>query len=440
MIIDFTIENYRSFRDRTTLSLIATPEVKIDPESELANVISVNERLSLLRAVGIYGANASGKSNIGKALHDFRTIILESADSDFELDLNPFFFRTANNKKPITLEMQFILASIPYRYGFSVLDGKFVGEWLYVSRSAWETKLFERKNDIVERGRAFREGTAFLEEGILTNPTSLFLTQCSKSKGGEISKALLHFIQKNIQIISGLQEAGLRRYTIDCLEKERYLSGIQTIVKKADTGILDFRLAEESEVKSKLVTPEDMPIKLKEVIEKEIIKDLRLTSKHVVYNDNNEPDSEKETPFSLTESQGTQKLFAFAGPILDTLHKGNTLFIDEIDAKLHPILTRAIISLFQSEETNPNNAQLIFITHDTNLLHSNKFRRDQIWFTEKDNYGASHLYSLAEFKLSKRKNTDLEQDYIDGRFGAIPFMGDWSHLLREIPTNVEDSH
>lgn len=432
MIIDFTVENYRSFRERTTLSLIAAPERKSDPDQDLANVINVNERLRLLRTVAIYGANASGKSNIGKAFHNFREAILESTDSDFDLDLDPFLFSTSSNNTPILIESRFIVDSVCYRYGFSVLNNRFVKEWLYASHSAWESKLFERIENTVSRGRNFREGSAFLESDVFTNPSSLFLTQCSKIKGGTISKKIVDFIGNNFRLVSGLHEVSLRRYTIDCLENGRYLSGIQKLVKLADIGISDFHLADESDVRSKLVTPDEIPEKLKQMIEKQIISDLRLTAKHIVFDEDNQPNGEKEFPFSMTESQGTQKLFAFAGPILNTLHNGHTLFVDEIDAKLHPLITQAIVKLFQSSQTNPRNAQLIFITHDTNLLMCNDFRRDQIWFTEKDNFGASHLYSLSDFKVSTRSGSNLEKDYIDGRFGAIPFIGDWSNLLADI--------
>jgi hypothetical protein len=129
------------------------------------------------------------------------------------------------------------------------------------------------------------------------------------------------------------------------------------------------------------------------------------------------------------ESEGTQKLFAMAGPLVDTLENGRILVIDELDARLHPLITREIISLFNSNQTNPHNAQLIFMTHDTNILSHKFFRRDQIWFAEKDKFGATHLYSLAEYKI--RNDASFENDYIQGRYGAVPFIGDLSHLIGE---------
>jgi hypothetical protein len=436
MIIDFTVENYGPFRDRNTLSLIAAPNRgKTDQELERANVIPINDRLSLLRAAAIYGPNASGKSRLIEAFSDFREAILASSDSDFHFEMYPFQLNTSSMEKPVVLELRFLLEGIPYRYGFSVREETVAGEWLYVSRSAWETTLFEREGNALERNRNFREGTAFLEGNTLTNPEALFLTQCSKSRGGELSKTIVTFMRERTDAISGLHEEGLRRFTIESLEKGHYRQEILKLIKEADVGISNLRLAEEDEAKNLLDN-----VKRAENQGEQIISDLRLQAEHPVFDAGNKQIGKMEFPFALAESQGTQKLFAFAGPILDTLHKGNTLFVDEIDAKLHPLLTRAIISLFQSEETNPHGAQLVFVTHDTNLLHSNPFRRDQIWFTEKDRYGASQLYSLAEFKKTERKGADLERDYMDGRFGAVPFLGDWSRLLEETPTKSEDSN
>jgi AAA15 family ATPase/GTPase len=127
------------------------------------------------------------------------------------------------------------------------------------------------------------------------------------------------------------------------------------------------------------------------------------------------------------ESEGTQKVFALAGPLVDTLKDGKVLIIDEFDARIHPLISRAIVELFNSNETNPNNAQLIFMTHDTNLLSNKLFRRDQIWFTEKNRYGATDLYSLAEYKV--RNDASFESDYIKGRYGAIPYIGNLNHLI-----------
>jgi uncharacterized protein len=127
------------------------------------------------------------------------------------------------------------------------------------------------------------------------------------------------------------------------------------------------------------------------------------------------------------ESEGTQKIFALSGTLVDTLNNGKVLIFDELDARLHPLISLAIVQLFNSNKTNPNNAQLIFMTHDTNLLSNKLFRRDQVWFTEKNRYGATDLYSLAEYKV--RNDASFESDYIKGRYGAIPYVGNLSSMV-----------
>jgi AAA15 family ATPase/GTPase len=154
----------------------------------------------------------------------------------------------------------------------------------------------------------------------------------------------------------------------------------------------------------------------------------KVTTLHKKYDSDNKFKSITLLDIDTHESEGTKKLFALAGPILKILKEGKTLIIDELDARLHPLLTEAIIRLFNSNETNPNNAQLVFTTHDTNLLTNKLFRRDQIWFTEKNKVGATDLYSLAEFK-GVRSDASYEKDYIAGKYGAIPFIGGLQRLV-----------
>ncbi|CCQ60494.1 hypothetical protein CWATWH0401_2299 [Crocosphaera watsonii WH 0401] len=162
-----------------------------------------------------------------------------------------------------------------------------------------------------------------------------------------------------------------------------------------------------------------------------------ITTKHRKFDSENKFISTETFDFTEDESEGTQKAFALAGPLFDTLKNSQTLVIDEFDARLHPLISRTIIELFNSNETNPNNGQLIVMTHDTNLLSPKLFRRDQIWFTEKDRYGASDLYSLVEYKISD--DAAFENDYIKGRYGAIPYIGDLTTLINSNGENREKS-
>jgi AAA15 family ATPase/GTPase len=181
-----------------------------------------------------------------------------------------------------------------------------------------------------------------------------------------------------------------------------------------------------------------MPESLQKVaLERLKLENRSVLTRHAKYDENGEISSEYEW-FELDkeESEGTRKLFALSGAVSDALEKGRPVIIDEFDARLHPLITQAIIALFNSNATNPNNAQLIFMTHDTNLLNLRHLRRDQIWFVEKDRRGSSHLYSLAEFQI-RNDDASIESDYIQGKFGAIPFLGGLKRLLEPADANAE---
>ena len=452
MIIDFTFGNFRSFKNNSNLSLVAATKLRADEELDTANVFAIPNypHLSLLHVAAIYGANASGKSNIIDALDAFQRTVIHSADAEFSLNETPFAYNPSSLNTPLFFEMSFLIASIHYRYGFEINpgpEGEIVSEWLYRATSSKETVLFERKGDEVERKRAFTDGAALLDkiEGTtekrrVRRKSALFLSLCAQV-GGQISSSIVNFVRIKIRIISGLKDTLLRKYTEKCLEGGLYRDIIVNMVKAADTGIIDIEILDEEKAIESFQSDKPVEEELSESSKQQIIKNFRVQSVHPVFNDaGNQVDTIRGSVYVL-ESQGTRKLIAFAGPIADTLTKGYTLIVDELDVKWHPLLTKAVISLFQSPKTNPNNAQLIFVTHDTNLLDKRNLRRDQIWFVEKDRFGISHLYSLAEFKGVRKQQGVLEDEYIAGRYGAIPFLGGWNKLFdsAESSTNVVEA-
>ena len=208
----------------------------------------------------------------------------------------------------------------------------------------------------------------------------------------------------------------------------------------ADLGIQDIKVRE---IKTTAELPADMPHDLKELLAEKmsnggnfIFEDSMTV--HKKYDRDGLSVGMEEFSLEDDESSGTQKYFALAGPILETLTSGDALFVDELESKLHPNLVAEILRLFHSKETNPNNAQLIFNTHDTNLLSSRMLRRDQIWFVEKDRYGASSLYSLADFKTDQvRKGDNFEKNYMEGRYGAIPNLNDFQDTLSQPQSSVK---
>jgi AAA15 family ATPase/GTPase len=229
-------------------------------------------------------------------------------------------------------------------------------------------------------------------------------------------------------LVSGNRDGQYSPYTAFKLQDPASKARILDFTKFADLGIGDIQLVQEAVA--------DMNVKeidgRKEMALKKLFVEKNSNSLFSFHQKFDKELNEKELVqflFSQSESEGTIKYFGLAGPIIDTLDNGKILVIDELDSKLHPLLTQKIISLFNSIETNPKNAQLVFTTHDTNLLSANIFRRDQIWFAQKDRYGASTLYSLAEYIIPVRNDASFEKDYLAGKYGAVPSFKNFKKLF-----------
>lgn len=436
MIIQFRIGNYKSFKDVVTFSMIAASITSKDKSLDENNVFRVDDELQLLKSTAIYGANASGKSNLISAVRFMRQLVLNSSKNTQANEAIPvelFRLNTETANQPSFFEMVFIIDGQRYRYGFEVTSEKVVSEWLFYVPKTREAKLFERKDGEFKLLPAFKEGKELKDK---TRDNALFLSVVAQFNGSISTKILQWF--KNLNVISGLNDTSLRAYTMHVFNNNRYRDEILGLVKKLDVGIDDIQMH-----KSPLTVPSirgDVPDELQDVFkglmaglqklsENSQAEQIEVLTVHPKFNSDGERIEIELFDIDHNESEGTKKIFSMAGPLVDTLKKGRILFVDELDARLHPLITRAIICLFNSNETNPMNAQLIFTTHDTNLLSKDIFRRDQIWFAEKNKFGATDLYSLVEYKV--RNDASFESDYIHGKYGAIPFIGNLSHLLRE---------
>ncbi len=413
MLVEFTFGNFRSFKDKSTLSMASAPHLQSSEELDALNVFTPPERpkLRLLRTAGIYGANASGKSNTIFALGAFRAITVLSANNNYSLPDSRFQFHTHSPIAPYYFEIVFVLESKVFRYGFEVENNPTIiskvrisKEWLYVTESTTrniEKTLFERVENTVIRGRDFSEGSALLINSEMGREESLFLSLTAQlGAPNSLSRKLLEYFYK-LEITSGENMAQLN-LTQSLLQTEEQRLVVSRALQAADTGTHSVYLQPRVDGSSPT-----------------------LMSVHPIYDESGIETGVNSVPALAFESQGTFKFYQLLGPIAYVLANGLVLLIDEIEAHLHPLLIKRLISVFQSNEHNPNNAQLIFTTHDTNLLSKKQFRRDQVWFVEKDGYGASHLYSLAEFKESRREQSfSYEENYIAGKYGAIPFLSD----------------
>lgn len=419
MLVQFTVGNFLSFNQKRTFSLEARSI------SELKTNISSFKPEKILRSAVVYGANSSGKSNLIKALQRMKEVVLTSVrlNASDELDYSPFLLSTETENQPTFFEIVFWQDSTRYRYGFEYNLKQIVNEWLFAGKTTKREKtLFIRTEEGIGVDTNFKEGGGNEPK---TNNNRLFVSLVAQL-GGDISKKILEFFQ-DYNVLSGVEHNDYTDFTMRMLHKN--LNGCDEslqLYQKLRLGFREIR-AIESEF-NPLDIPDDIPNELKAVLIKTFTEKRRVSLK-TVHNKFDKKGKIVDFVFldkEKDESEGTSKIIDLSGPIFDTLKFGKTLIIDELDAKLHPLITIRIVELFNNPDSNPNNAQLIFATHDTNLLGEDLFRRDQIWFTEKDEQEQTDLYSLYDFNLpdgSKvRSDSNLEKNYIRGRYGAIPFI------------------
>lgn len=424
MLIEFSVGNYRSFKEKVTFSMVAANLGSKEKILDENNVFEADDNLKLLKSAAIYGANASGKSNLAKALTFMRLFAVNSSketQSTEKIGVERFSLSTETEDKPSFFEIVFLMNHTRYRYGFEATSDEVISEWLFYVPKSRETKLFERRLD------EFKISKTYKAKGLqqITRRNALFLS-VSAQFNVEIAENILDLLIHRLNVISGLEDRGHLGYTISCLIDDENKDEILQLLKKLDLGFSDIKI-EESEITADSL-PNNLPGEIKSFILKNSGgKGASVQTTHRKFNEEGTFISTELFNLSDQESEGTQKVFALAGPLVEILKEGEILVIDEFDARLHPLISRAIVELFNSNETNPNNAQLIFMTHDTNLLSNKIFRRDQVWFTEKDRYGATDLYSLAEYKV--RNDASFESDYIKGKYGAIPYIGNLNHLI-----------
>lgn len=424
MLLEFSTANYRSINERRYFSMIG----KGISDEPLDNIIEVKNN-KVLKTAAIYGANSSGKSNIIKAMHEMEHIVLSSVklnDND-KLNYEPFLLSKSEDK-PSLFEVVFIQNAYKYRYGFELNSEKIISEWLYrATLSGKENELFYRElNKIEYNNKLFAEATDNDKMINKINSNRLLISLCAQL-GGEESNKIISWFQKSINILSGISTEAYSGYSKLMLHKKiNGCDDAKAFFKRLQLGFKDLECIEMEFDEAQLSN--DMPKELKERLLKELKgkKSIELYSIHNVYDEVGNIVDKISLEVEDVESEGTKKLIELSGPIFDTLLEGKTLVIDELDSKLHPHITLHIINLFNSPETNRKGAQLIFTTHDTNLLSSNLFRRDQIWFTEKDQLEQTDLYNMMDIILPDgcppRKDSNFEKNYIAGRYGAIPYI------------------
>lgn len=429
MLVQFSVKNFRSIHEEIFLSMVATRRRSRVPGLDNGATFTAFDDISLLKTAVIYGANASGKSNIARAIGFFRNFVLQSSKEsqiDEPIKVEPFSLAHSSEKEGSTFEITFIKDEHLYQYGFEADRATVRKEYLkQKARNSKRTRvLFERDGNDISIERSFEEGKGLEKK---TRRNALFLSVCANFDG-EISSAVLRWFQ-NLNLVSGLHDQALMPYTLKCLTDPTKRDDLATLLSNFDLGFDRLEVQETSVDQEQPNIPDELRGLFDEI--KKIQKKDREAKIKKVFSVHNVAEDDlggpREVYFDFgQESEGTQKIVALSGPLLDTLETSKILFIDEFDARLHPAITRTIIELFNSS-SNSKNAQLIVATHDTNILDNQLLRRDQIWFVEKDRYEASHLTSLDEFKV--RSDASFEKDYIAGKYGAIPFVGNLKRLF-----------
>ena len=424
MLLQFSVNNYKSIKDTITFSMATSSK-------DEGNSFKIG-KYELLKSAIIYGANASGKSNFLKAMAFMGKIVLNKnkvIQSTDTLEHFPFKLNTETQNSSSTFEIVCFInkdeKKIKYRYGFEIDDTTIYAEWLYADEKGKESKLFYRdiEEDDYVNSTKFKEGYKFFDKKELKiniPKNQLFIWKCDQNDG-EVSKSILGWFNR-FNLIDGMEHDGYIGFAMDQMENEDFKNEIVNLVKTADIGIEDIIL-EREKVPSDFFEEMNIPSDLKEkILEGGGLQRILLNTYHKQYDENNNEVGKIIFELDEEESKGTRKFFKMSAPILNTLREGKVLIIDELDASLHPMLTKHLLKLFHNEKINTKNAQLIFATHDTNMLTPNMFRRDQIWLTEKDRFGATDIYSLAQLK-DVIKNENFEKQYIQGKYGAIPYLG-----------------
>lgn len=402
MILEFCVTNYLSIKDELKLSFVAS--TLKENLSETNDTIPLSDTgMSIVRSAVIYGANASGKSNVLKALDFYKRFIIDSfknSQAGESIEVENFRLNSTTVNEPTTMEATFSDGNTIYRYGFEVTDKAVCTEWLYqrVNRKrAKEVEVFYREDG----NTTVHPKSSLLQELVnkkMVRENALLLSTAAQFNDPK-AVAILKWLN-DMQVLFCSEDDKLWQQAIKHLDNEALRNRIVSFAKYADLGI-------ESIAKI----------------------DNQIVSSHRQYDNEGREINNVTFSFNSNESEGTIKYFSLAYPIIDALDNGKRIVIDELDSKLHPLLVKKIITLFNSSETNPKGAQFLFTTHDTFLLSANLFRRDQVWFTQKDNFGATEAYSLAEYKV--RRTSPFEKDYLQGKYGATPIIGDMENIFKD---------
>lgn len=421
MLIEFKVNNFRSVGEEQILSLVPSTNQK----EFQANILTEGNNIAL-NVIALYGANGSGKSNLLKSLGVFFEILKNSAKgaSTDRLNYDPFLLRDGWADKPTVFEMVFSMKEIRYRYGFSYDETNILKEWLFRKTVGREVNVFQREGDIIDPSSSLKANAKIIDAAIeATRSNSLFLATMDMLNIAE-ANSIFEYLNTNAMI------DGRHSYNFGKMEG---LSGSDSITKKVTDHLRRLKLGMIDVVTEQVESSKHNSL---------CFTEYKVMATHSFYDQEGQPTAKKVSwDYLERESSGSVKALELSTPVILLLQLGGVVIIDEIEAKMHPLLTLDLINLFLDKQTNPNNVQLIFSTHDTNLLSYAHLRRDQIYFAEKNAWESTEIYSLSDFvyvnetdgsETKERPDTDKEKRYIEGRYGAVPVLGPLGKLKHTI--------
>jgi hypothetical protein len=428
MLIEFRVRNYLCFKDEQVLSMVASASDTSLPE----NCIEAHHGLKrrLLRSVVVYGPNASGKTKLLDGLNTLNALVQDSArlQPDERLPVAPFLLDIDTRGAPSEFEVTFFQDDVRYQYGFSVTRERIWREYLYAAPHGRTVPYFDRQWDPESKNEEYAFGPSLRGENQrirgLTRPNALFLSVAATFNHPMLSGPYAWFAHKLVGVKAPL-ELYRALFWRPTLPKESNHERIKQLIQAADLGIDDYRLKVMKRVSSGADATTSSTGDQDRVQTAEAKTDLQEEIEML-----HRTADQGMVPIRLhDESNGTIQVFNLSERLLDVLSRGGVLYVDELGMSMHPALVRELVGMFHNPEINKCNAQLIFNTHDTSLLDRDLFRRDQVWLTEKDANGAAHLYSLLDFH--PRGDAALAKGYLQGRYGAIPYIGDLASIFAE---------
>lgn len=411
MLLEFRVRNYRSIRDEIVVSFVASNEMKM-ADTHLAST-GIKSIPHVLRSAVVYGPNASGKSTLLLALHYMRSVVAESAtvlQPGQTFNVQPFRLDAEYAKQPTEFEITFLLGGVRHQYGFSLTPERIVDEWLLVYRAPKPQQWFRRSFNEETRSSDYEFSTHLTGPRKLwqetTRSNALFLSTAAQLNSELLGPIFRWLVEQPVYFGAGLSP--LPDLTTQLLQTEGGKRAVRDFLTSADISISEVVSVSRQGFQQQIMFGPDGPKFSREEREMLMPQFVHKTE-------------HGSATFELhEESEGTQRLYALIAPVLDVLKNGRLLIVDELDRSLHPLLIRRLVRMFHIPELNSMGAQLLFSTHDTSLLDRTLFRRDQIWFTEKDRDQATRLYPLSDF--SPRETEAWEKGYLIGRYGAVPFF------------------